>query len=666
MNNIRYIGTERKSPLSKPVPPIEWFGQATVAFEQSFPGNPYDHETNDVYVIFSGPSRVKEKRLAYYDNGQWKATLVARRPGTYRAALWRNGKLVNVPTQTVRIETLVPDGFVRRGGHWGFQYDSGKPYWPLGHNLGWQSAAPMPDMTECLALMGKKGINWSRVWACHWDGKNPFWPPDPSRLPLGEMFSDALHRWDEIAVAAQKAGVRFQFVLFHHGGWSTRTNPNWQDNPWNAERGGFLARAADFFTDERARTRSRSWLRYAVARYGHETCIMAWELFNEVEWVDAIVDNRQADVARWHAEMAAYLRSIDPYNHLITTSSHLHLPIWKEMDYYQPHSYPPSMASMVLSTKLPKDKPLFYGEVGPGALGSAKPVQVRAVRDGIWSALLSHHAGAAQYWTWEFVFRYDLLREYELASRLIQESGILSEKELKAFTPQLDAGVGADLTLSPAGGWEPTRKFEYQLPADAVASMSDLSIYLQGQAHRAMTKEPVRFLFHAPSAGVFTIEIVGVSASGGSLKVRVNERVAVERSWAGGRGGASGTRFATPEVIAIPFEAGQATIELSNEGTDWVQLRSLHVSGIGERASGSAIGNRRRLIARIQRAADVQGPVRFAFGGSRLADGSYRAALTDLDTGQTHSQTVQVRRGAIKERLSLEWSDAILILYKGK
>jgi len=393
---------------------------------------------------------------------------------------------------------------------------------------------------------------------------------------------------------------------------------------------------------------------------------MAWELFNEVEWVDASTGGREAEVARWHAEMAVYLRSIDPYRHLITTSSHLHLPIWKEMDYYQPHSYPPSVASVVMSTKLPKDKPLFYGEVGPGQLSGAKPVQVQAVRDGIWSALLSRHAGAAQYWTWESVFRYDLLRDYALASRLIQASGILSEKELKVFTPLLNAGAGVDLTFSPAGGWEPTRKFEYRLPGDARTAMNDFSVYLQGQAHRAMTKKPVRLLFDAPSAGVFTVEVSSVSASGGSLRIKVNEQTAAERSWAGGRGGAGGVRFREPERIEVPFEAGQVTVELSNDGADWVLLRSLNVSGIGERAYGIALGNRRMVMARLQRASGVSEAVHFTFGGTHLADGSYRADLTDLETGQSRTHTLQIRRGSAKESLQLEGSDAVLIVHKGK
>ena len=68
--------------------------------------------------------------------------------------------------------------------------------------------------------------------------------------------------------------------------------------------------------------------------------MVAWELFNEVHWTDAFRKGREADVAHWHSEMAKYIRSIDVYGHLITTSTeNLRSPIYEKMDFYQPHLY---------------------------------------------------------------------------------------------------------------------------------------------------------------------------------------------------------------------------------------------------------------------------------------------------------------------------------------
>ena len=56
-----------------------------------------------------------------------------------------------------------------------------------------------------------------------------------------------------------------------------------------------------------------------IARYGYNRGIVAWELFNEVDWTDDY-DQHQTKVADWLEEMAASIKEIDPYGHLVTTS----------------------------------------------------------------------------------------------------------------------------------------------------------------------------------------------------------------------------------------------------------------------------------------------------------------------------------------------------------
>ena len=84
--------------------------------------------------------------------------------------------------------------------------------------------------------MGKLGLNWSRIWANHWDGKNPFWVKG-DQLKFDES---ALDKWESIIKGAERGGIKFQFVLFHHGPWSSRVNSNWVENPMNKKNGGFL------------------------------------------------------------------------------------------------------------------------------------------------------------------------------------------------------------------------------------------------------------------------------------------------------------------------------------------------------------------------------------------------------------------------------------------
>src|SRR5664280_722291 len=59
--------------------------------------------------------------------------------------------------------------------------------------------------------------------------------------------------------------------------------------------------------------------RYIIARYGYSQNIESWELFNEVDWTDQFATNKSS-VSSWHNEMAAYIKSKDVYQHLVTTS----------------------------------------------------------------------------------------------------------------------------------------------------------------------------------------------------------------------------------------------------------------------------------------------------------------------------------------------------------
>ncbi|MCX7799375.1 MAG: cellulase family glycosylhydrolase [Fimbriimonadales bacterium] len=625
-----------------------WYGPAEATLDFRHSGNPWDPEQNDVRVRFLGPGSVREERLAFFDGSRWRVRLVGRQPGVYEGEVWCNGRRAEAPKVTVRLESRVPGGFVRRAGPWGFQLDDGSLYWPLGFNLGWQSPN-VPDMAQTLTEMGRAGLNWSRIWACHWDGKNPWWPNDGSvRLQRGEFWPKALDRWDQLVASAEKAGVRFQMVLFHHGQWSTRTNPNWQDNPWNQARGGFLASPVEFFTHPEAKRLAKAWLRYAVARYGHSPAILAWELFNEVEWVDAVQDGQREAVGRWMDDMAEYLRSIDPHGRLVTTSSHMDLPIYRQADYYQPHGYPPSVAALILAQRQPGDKPLFFGEVGPGDLGGAKSIQVEAVRDGIWTALFARHAGAGQYWTWDTVYRDDLWPEFRLAAEILRSSGVLRETGLSQLRPDLGAGDGGDLVLRPGAGWEDMRRYLFDLPRDA-DQMGLFPSYFQGKAHAPMRNQPVRFRFRASKDGELQVRAIGVASGGGRIVLRVNGIEAASKTVR--------NRADAREPIVARFPAGQVEVELDNDGKDWVQIGSITFRGIGPRAAAVGIGNDRLAILRIQRRVAGSEPLRLTL--PRVVRG-LEAELTvyELDGGRREKLRLRQAEGA----WSWSGTDAILVV----
>ncbi len=636
------------SPSAVALSPETWYGPVTVTIPGTFPGNPYDPETNDVRAIFVAPDGTRHERLAFFDETAWKATLAARKPGIYKVGVVRNGTGVDVPVARVTLTSKMKQPFVRKGGKWGLETTDGKPYWPIGYNVAWKNEQ-VPDVAAELRKMGANGANWSRIWTSYWDGKAAYYTKE--FVNEGIIDHRAWTQWDPIIQAAEEAGVPFQFTLFHHGPWSSDVNPNWPDSPWRKANGGILEKPEDFFTDERARKLTKAVVRYTVAKYAHSPGIMAWELFNEVEWVDGVKRDPE-NVGRWHDEMARYIRDLDPYDHLVATSSRLELPIWRESDFYQPHAYPPTVGPYVLAATVLKDKPFFFGEVGPSALQGGKPLQVEAIRGGTWNALFSGHAGAAQFWTWDIVARDDLRIEYARARRILARSGVIARGPLPRKMLNLQAGSGADLTVVPGAGWSKAGRVAFDLPADA-AAVASLPNFIQGTGNRAMMPQNATFTFMADRPGEVRVRVQEASANqGGNLELRIDGKAAVRKEYGAG---------AKPnETLVAMFGVGRHTLELVNDGGDWVNLGGLTFTGIGPTATGVGMADARFGMARLLRQDVGTAPLQVSLADLGIT-GRVSVEVNDLDTGKMRKATLDAAKG----RLSLPERDAVIVVRKG-
>lgn len=614
-----------------------WFGPAFATFRVEFGGNPYDPEVNDVRVRFVGPKGEKVERLAYYDgDGAWKAVLVAPAAGKYKAILLRNGEEANEPAAegTLDVSQPVKMGFIKVDpvAKNRFRRDTGQPYYPNGFDLGWQDNS-LPDLTEQLAKMGQAKVNWTRIWACSWDGKNPWWPNDKQTVEPGELWQPALQRWDKLVSASEKSGVSFQFVLFHHGEFASKTDPNWPENPWNTKNGGFLKNSADFFTDPEAKRRSKLWLRYAVARYGASPNVMAWELFNEVQWVDAVAQNRWADISAWHKEMAAYLRSIDPYHHLVTTSSVMEpASLWADMDYVQPHTYPANIVASVSGEQMPKDRPGFFGEFGPS--GDATAPAHRVVRDGIYGGMLANHAGPGMYWYWDNVEKQNLYPDFFAAGKVIEASDIALHPNARRLDLGIETAGSADLVFAPGGGWSPLKKAKLSFPADISGpAASGVPEYFQGKGHRDLFAEPLSISFTAAKPGSLRLNIRTVAQAGADIKISVNGKQVAEKSFPAADKNYPG------EVIEAPFPAGPVTVSIANDGADWVQVQSISMANSGPELAAIGLGETDWAVVRLAHVSGVKGPVTGSITGLSLAPAIYEVITVDATTGETKSET---------------------------
>ncbi|MDR3690973.1 MAG: hypothetical protein P4L46_16460 [Fimbriimonas sp.] len=624
----------------------QWFGPVTVERTLPTTGNPFDSTANDVRVLFSRSTRHYE-RLAYFGQGKWHATLSAPEGGTYQAQFLINGKLAPGEPITVALRPAEDSEFVRLNGK-RFRLTSGKSYVPFGHNLAWQYGGA-PSYATQLADMAKAGLNWTRIWANRWDGKSPFLPQDQTKkLETGWMNEPAFERWDSIVNECEKNHIKFQFVLFHHGLFSTTTDPNWGEHPWNVANGGFLADPTDFFVNPRARKLTRDWLRYAVARWGHSPAIMAWELFNEVQWVDAVKKHpeRIADVIAWHREMGDFVRSLDPYHHLVTSSSSEELSpkVFESMDYLQPHSYPPNLYAAILGAPIPKDKPSFFGEFGVHFETVDETVAKRALLDGFWAALLSAQAGPAQYWYWDEAYKYHLYDEYVREAKVLDRSGFAENPDAQPVSIEVTGGVPGDLTVTPGIGWGTTAKFIYNLPIDgATGSLPDLSSYIQsvGSHNRGLMREPIRLRFTAAKEGVARVVVGEASKAGGTLQLSLNGKEVVTNSWPAG----SADHVVDQEFL-VPYSKGSNELTIDNSGTDWFKLKAVTIPSIGSGVLAACISSSNYSLMRLQWLGGIgTQPKTLMIPG--IGNGDYEMRQFNLKTGIEKDSSVVVVNGHI-------------------
>ena len=537
--------------------------------------DPFDYTQTDVRVQISQPDSTTASLPAFFDGGTtWRVRHTPSIAGLYQVTgLTLNGQPLagnNLQPSSWMVggRTTSP-GFVRvdSANTNRFITSNGRRYFPLGHNVAWDISAAT-DVPAIMAKLGGTRENWSRVWMDHWDGKNLDWPKVGANF--GTLSLTVAQKWDAIVSAAEQSGVAFQMTLQHHGQYSTTVDPNWAQNPYNsANNGGFLANATQFFTNATARALTKRKLRYAVARWGYSPAIMAWELFNEVQFTDAVQNGQWSIVSAWHDEMAQFIRSQDLYQHLISTSSQLDQPIWTQCDYYSHHDYPTDLISTLSDPPgVPLGqpvKPIFGGESGSDA------TYYYGLHAPLWAGLMAAQSGAAEPWYWD---RFDAEGGYGFlrsAREFILRAGVAEQDGLIRSAPHVNCSQNSSLVFSLGGNWGNAVQDTFTVGDVAPDGIGSLPSYLQGNYHRSMTPNGYTFVVNYPAGGgTFSAQVIIVAAAGAGLTIYLDGTVAGSVLFPG-----TGSDQNTNYVLTVNVPAGQHTIKLWNPGLDWVDLGNL-------------------------------------------------------------------------------------------
>ncbi len=569
--------------------------------------NPFDPCEVDVMVTFHQPDGTDVNIPGFYYQAY---TVSGSNPETYTTAGAISWKARFAPSQlgfyTCDIKVKDVDGTATattagsftcvESGKQGFirvdpnqhdflKYANGDTRINIGQNIGWNNGSlaggGIAGWDYFLTKLHNAGANWVRLWCCtygadygvalEWPvgwGNNYFQGP-------GKPSLQTSLRMDRYVEIAEQNGIAIQFALQHHGQVSTTTNPDWSSNPYNiANTGGFLPDPCKYFTDANAIKLTKNKYRYIVARWGYSPAIYAWELFNEVQWTDAW-NYDQSTVVSWHSTMASYIRSIDAFQHPVTTSSNSSgfENLWNlpDINLVENHYYGNDTILTLEQTALSLagfNKPVLMAEFGLGGNpeGTTQPepeatqlAEGLEMHNGIWSAFFAK--SSAHLWWWDNYIDpcnlygvYTPLSIYDANENLADCNLTRAQRAASGVESYFANPVLTDF-------FAVSDQNVFYLQGDYFPGMDKLSQYLQGiwEDWRHLRSDP-NFHLTMPTDGYFKIHVAGDANSTNSLQVLVNGVVVFSHSY---------PALVPSFIITVPLSAGPQTVQVKNTGNDW-------------------------------------------------------------------------------------------------
>ncbi|RZM23951.1 MAG: glycoside hydrolase, partial [Pedobacter sp.] len=379
---------------------------------------------------------------------------------TYTFRLAKDGK-VTYSTQPAAFNTTTSKskGVLHTKDDWSFQFDNGEAFRGIGENICWESRDnddskyfkalhenPKYNYEYMLPALANHGGNYFRTWICSWnlplDWKSGF---NNRRYENSSAYFNpsAISKMDRMVNLSDSLGLYIMLTM-GPGSYDTRN-------------GRYQTSTADFFTDAKAKAQYKNRLRFIVARWGYSPAIGAWEFFNEIDNVQFRDKNNPIpaeNIVQWHQEMADYLKALDPFHHLITTSiSHRDLKGLNSIgaiDFNQKHIYKDNRAlpTTILSYASQFKKPYVIGEYGyeydwSKNFDEFAPEMDSDFKRGLWYGLFSPTPILPLSWWWEY-FDNRGTDKYIAKVRTIQDlmmkagKGSFEKMEMKSANPDVE------------------------------------------------------------------------------------------------------------------------------------------------------------------------------------------------------------------------------------
>ena len=385
---------------------------------------------------------------------EFRFRYLPKESGMYQATFYLevDGVIIQTMTKLFEVSESMDESFqgflqVNPNATRHFSFESGKSFHPVGQNVAWYTSKDRLhyDYKYWFNQMGQAEMNYARVWLAAW-GFSPFWDD----IMKFDTRLTNLYSLDQTLNFADEEGIYIQLCLLHHGMFSKEVNPMWPNssNTWYTSKYGvnpyskYFDNPGLFFTSDFAKDNFKNQLRYLIARYGYSDHIMSFELFNEVDWIESY---SAVSGTAWHDEMAQFIRSIDPNQHMITTStkgdsflsSTYSVFRLDSIDYVNVHNYgifnhvqtlPPKQNTGYLAFQ----KPIMYSEIGySGNSGTdqfAKDPKHITLSQALWGGLMGGGGGSGMNWWWEsWIDKYDAYSTYLPVARFANQMNLVGE-----------------------------------------------------------------------------------------------------------------------------------------------------------------------------------------------------------------------------------------------
>lgn len=401
---------------------MEW----DIAVNEQF-AQPYNQRAVSLDLLLTAPDGQPVAVPGYFERNEgsgsrWKVRFAPQQRGTYRGTVQLTRRGQTTPEQVSAGRFVVgrgrKPGFLHKNDLYTFRFDNGQLFRGIGENVAWESRSFEDQKFTydyLLPTLAKNGANFFRTWMCYWNLPLEWQKVSSTKRYVNspDYFNPgAIRRLDQLVQLTDSLGLYCMLTLDWHG--HLMEAGGWRNSPYNRANGGPAATPTEFFTLPAAQQKYQDKLRYVVARWGYSTNIAAWEFFNEVD--NAVFTQQDslliphAAVTLWHAEMSRYLKDLDPYRHLVTTSiSHrdiLGLNSIPYIDFNQKHIYKHT-------EKIPAIYPAYIQNFGkPYVVGEfgfrwedANPTYAADFnydyRRGLWYGLFSPTPVLPMTWWWE-------------------------------------------------------------------------------------------------------------------------------------------------------------------------------------------------------------------------------------------------------------------------